>query len=90
MVIVRARVSASRKPHATRSVHEGPAHLHGQRRRDQAEGSGGLGGGLGGGWLEPSEVQWLFSGGAFRGLASIGECRASFGRVPSPDQSRQG
>ena len=31
-VKVRVRVSASRKPQATRSVHEGPAHLDGQRR----------------------------------------------------------
>ena len=48
MVMARARASASRKPHATRSVHVGPAHLHGHRRRDQAE----ISGGLGGGWLE--------------------------------------
>ena len=48
MVMVTARASASRKPHATRSVHVGPAHLHGQRRRDQAV----ISGGLEGGWLE--------------------------------------
>ena len=48
MVMVTARASASRKPHATRSVHVGPAHLHGQRRRDLAVGPGGSGGG----WLE--------------------------------------